>query len=447
MLKKFNKIHIVGIGGISLSAIAIILKNQGFEITGTDAHLSSMTKMLEDKYKIKIKKNHSAKDVTNCDALVYTSAIGENDKDFLLAKKLGKPTFSRAQILGMISEGKQTISVSGSHGKTTASAMIAYMLSKAGLSPTAHIGGIVENFGSNVLFGESDIFVTEACEYKDSFLQLKNDISIVLNLSPDHLDYFKTFENYIASFEKFVKNTKKNGVFITNYDDANCKKLKFSNTMTFAINSKADVTAQNIQMFENGKFMFDAFYLGRKMGRVKLGIMGWHNIYNALASICVGIKYQVPFEKIQLALETFKGVERRNQIILENKNLLILHDYAHHPDEIKSTLRAYKNLGGKLITIFQPHTFTRTRDLFGEFISSFDESDEVWLLPIYPAREKPIKDITSYNLAKSLKKHGKKVKYFSNFEKCRQSINLTPQEKTVYAILGAGDIVELCKDL
>ena len=445
MQMKFNKIHIIGIGGISLSAIALILTKEGVLVTGTDVHLSALTKLLQDSYGIKIKKGHSPKDVASCDAVVYTSAIGEDDKDYALAKKLGKPTFSRAQMLGLLCQDKETISVSGSHGKTTASAMISCMLSSVGLSPTAHIGGIVEDFGSNVLFGDSNIFVTEACEYKDSFLHLQNDVSVVLNLSPDHLDYFKTFENYISSFDKFVKNTKKGGIFITNYDDENCRKLSFEKVLSFGIDSKADVMAKNIQALSNGKFKFDAFYLGKKLGSVKLNIMGRHNIYNALASICVGIKYDIPFKKIKFALENFKGVERRNQIILEGKSILILHDYAHHPDEIKSTLCAYKSLGGKLVTIFQPHTYTRTRDLFNEFVSAFDDSDEVWLLPIYPAREKSIKGITSYNLAKALKTRGKTVKYFSTFDKCRENIILNPNEKIVYAILGAGDIVDLTK--
>ena len=242
MLEEYKRIHIVGIGGISLSAIALILQKEGKHVSGSDIHLSKLTKLLGDNYHIKIKKGYSAKDVEKCDALVYTSAISEDDRDYSLVKKLGKPCFSRAEILGMITKEKRAISVAGSHGKTTATSIIAYMLFSAGLKPTAHIGGMSENFGSNVVFGESDLFVTEACEYKDSFLQLSNEVGVVLNISPDHLDYFKTFENYISSFNKFVLNTKK--LLITNYDDENCQKLVHQNILSYSIKNQSDLIAK-----------------------------------------------------------------------------------------------------------------------------------------------------------------------------------------------------------
>lgn len=445
MLENYHKIHIVGIGGISLSAIALILKKEGKIVTGTDVHLTNLTKALKENFGIPVKKSHSPQFVSSCDALVYTSAINESDRDFSLAKKLGKPCFSRAEILGMISEGKRTISVAGSHGKTTTTAMLSVMLEEADKSPTAHIGGMAENFGSNVHFGTSDLFVTEACEYKDSFLHLTNEIALVLNLSADHLDYFKTFENYISSFKKFVKNTKK--VLITNYDDDNCKKLRHKNVISYSIKNPSDVMAKNIKKFENGRFGFELFYREKKLGNIKLKVMGFHNIYNALAVAAVGLYLKLPFIKIKKGIEAFSGVERRNQVVFESKNCLVLHDYAHHPEEITSTLKTYKELGGKLIAIFQPHTFSRTKDLFDEFVKCFDCADEVWFLPIYPAREKPIKGITSFTLARQVALKGKKVRYFKNFQLCRSEIIITPENKTVYAILGAGDIVELASGL
>ena len=235
---------------------------------------------------------------------------------------------------------------------------------------------------------------------------------------------------------------------ITNYDDENCQKLQFENVISYSILNESMLMAKNIKPLVNGKYSFDVFFKDKKLGIVKLGIMGYHNIYNALATIATGLYLKIGFEKIKEGIESFCGVERRNQIVHEGKNCLILHDYAHHPDEIKSTLETYRKLGeNKLIAVFQPHTFSRTKDFFTQFVSAFDDCDEVWLLPIYPAREKPIKGITSFFLAKELKKYGKNVKYFKNFAVCRENINLMPQEKTLYAILGAGDIVNLASDL
>ena len=350
MLEKYNKIHIIGIGGISLSALALILKEIGKIVTGTDRHLSKITDQLAKKG-IQIKKDFCQKFVEQADLVVYTSAISESDEDFCYAKKLFKSTISRAELLGEIAKEYYTISVAGSHGKTTATAMIGYMFQCAKKSPTVHVGGIMKNFHSNVLIGKSNYFITEACEYKDSFLHLNNNIAIILNESPDHLDYFKNQENYFKSFQKFAQNVKENGVLIINNDDC---------------------------------------------------------------------------------------------FITNLNGAIVIHDYAHHPDEIISSIRTCKQLNKKrLITIFQPHTFTRTRDLYYQFCDAFNQSDEVWLLPIYPAREKPLPKITSLFLAKGIKSKNKFVRYFSNFDKCFKFINKIADNDCLFLILGAGDVEEL----
>lgn len=444
MLEKYNKIHIIGIGGISLSALALILKEKGKIVTGTDRHLSKITDQLEKKG-IQIKKDFCQKFVEQADLVVYTSAIAECDEDFCYAKKLFKPTISRAELLAEIAKEYYTISIAGSHGKTTATAMIGYMFQCAKKSPTVHVGGIMKNFHSNVLIGKSNYFITEACEYKDSFLHLNNNIAIILNESPDHLDYFKNQENYFKSFQKFAQNVKENGVLIINNDDCHINKnVLGTNVFTYAINKKADLQAKNLKMDENGFWEFEVFYLGLSFGIIKLNVLGKHNIYNALCTVAVGIINHLPLQVIKNAISTFKGVERRLEFITNLNGAIVIHDYAHHPDEIISSIQTCKQLNKKrLITIFQPHTFTRTRDLYYQFCDAFNQSDEVWLLPIYPAREKPLPKITSLFLAKGIKSKNKFVRYFSNFDKCFKFINKIADNDCLFLILGAGDVEEL----
>ena len=444
MLEKYQKIHIIGIGGISLSALALILKENGKDVTGTDRHLSKITDELEKKG-IKIKKDFCKEFVEQADLVVYTSAISDCDEDFCFAKQYLKPTMSRAELLGELTKDCFTISIAGSHGKTTATAMIGYMFECAKRDPTIHVGGIMKNFHSNVIIGKSKHFITEACEYKDSFLHLKNDNSIILNEAPDHLDYFKNEDNYYKSFQKFAENTKKNGVLIINNDNCHLTKNVLNcNIFTYAINKKADLQAKNLKINENGFWEFEVFYLGLSFGIVKLNILGKHNIYNALCTVAVGIVNHIPLETIKFAIASFEGVERRLEFITNLNGAIIIHDYAHHPDEIVASIQTCKQLNKKrLITIFQPHTYTRTRDLYYQFCEAFFESDEVWLLPIYPAREKPLPKITSLFFAKGIKSKNKFVRYFSNFDKCFKFINKIADSNCLFLILGAGDVEEL----
>ena len=437
-----KELHILGIGGISLSALAVILKEKGKVVTGYDREVSSITQALQEKG-ILVVNQFDEKLIDQADIVVYTSALPKDEPHLAYAIKKGKIILSRSELLGQLAKKYFTISIAGSHGKTTATSMIGYMFFLAGKDPTIHVGGIMKNFGSNVCVGKGKYFITEACEYKDSFLSLASDIGVVLNEDPDHLDYFKTKENYYKSFEKFAKNTKKGGILIVNYDDPFSRGLKSGNTLSYAIKSKADVQAKNICR-KNGLLSFDLFYLDLNFGNFKLKMIGLHNIYNALATIAVGIACSIPLETIKTALLQFEGVERRLEYIGLVKGAVVLHDYAHHPDEIIATIKAVKsNTNDRLICVFQPHTFSRTRDLYYEFCRCFACCDEVWLLPIYSAREKPIPKITSKFLAKGVSKYNKIVRYFSNFEKCYAFINKTAKTNTTFLIMGAGDIFNL----
>lgn len=446
MLDNLKSVYIIGIGGISLSAIAVFLKKFGIEVYGSDIHDSDVIGNLR-KQGFKIVIGSSDEFVIKSDAVIYTSAISDYNQDILLAKKLGKHVYSRAEVLGMLSEKYKTISVAGSHGKTTTTGMISNIFLCAGKNPNIHVGGILNNINSNVRIGDGEFLITEACEYKDSFLQLKNYISVVLNIQEDHLDYFKNLDNIFYSFEKFAQNTDKNGVFIYNFDDFLAKNIKLScKKLSYGLGKGSDVHAINIIEYDKGRYSFEVEYLGKNIGKIFLPCYGKHNIYNALASIVAAYQSGIKFTDIKKGIETFKGIKRRFERISEINNNLIIHDYAHHPDEIKATIKTCRELGyDNLVVIFQPHTFSRTQALYKEFLNCFTDASEVWLLPVYPARERPIKGVSSYKLYQDIKKTGFQARYFSSFQKAKDQIS--KRQKTLFAILGAGDIENLANML
>lgn len=444
MQKKIKSVYIIGIGGISLSAIAVFLKEQGYIVYGSDTNDSEIIhNLIKEGFSIKI--GDASDYVEMADMIIYTSAVSKTNSDLRLAQKLGKPIFSRSQILGEISKKYKTISVAGTHGKTTTTGMISSIFLTANKKPNIHIGGILRNINSNVLVNSSNIFITEACEYKDSFLQLKNYVSVVLNIHEDHLDYFKDLNQITDSFNIFAQNTVKNGYYIYNFDDLLAKNIDCKcKKISFGFCDDCDLQAININECENGKYSFGVKFHGNYLGEIYLPCFGKHNIYNALASIAVGIAFNIKFENMKLGIENFKGIKRRFELVGKFNGNLIIHDYAHHPDEINATIKTCRELGyKKVIVVFQPHTFSRTQTLKNEFLDCLKKSDETWLLPIYPAREKPIKGVSSFGLAKQLKKDGYKMKYFSNFKKCKDSIISYKESNTIFAILGAGDIENL----
>ena len=442
-LEKIKSVYIIGIGGISMSAIARLLYAQGKIIYGSDIQYNQEIAKLVDDNIIEFKLNKAPEYVKICDIVIYTSAVSNQNSDILKAKQLNKSIISRADILGLLTKDKKVISIAGTHGKTTTTALISSALLQAKVDPSIHIGGIFNNLNSNVYLGKSDYFVTEACEYKDSFLTFNNYIGVILNIRPDHLDYFKTIDNEFSSFKKFSENT--TNTLIVNNDDnlastinASCKKL------TFSVEKEGDLTAKNIKMDKFGLYSFDIYEINKKIGRVKLSFYGKHNISNVLACCGVLKALNIPFKYLKKGIKNYKGVQRRFEIIKKSRKKMIIHDYAHHPDEIKMVLNICKELNfKKIITVFQPHTFSRTRDLYEQFLDCFNVSDEIWLLPIYPAREKAIKGISSYKLKQDLSKRGKTAKYFSDFNKCKEAIRHNNDRSVIFAILGAGDIVNL----
>ena len=440
-MKKAEKFYFIGIGGISMSALARILKWQGKSVCGSDRTMSAITEKLE-KEGIKVALETSADFVKWCDVCVYTGAIPKNHPDIVLAKKLGKTLCSRAELLGQLSANRKCVSVAGTHGKTTTTAMILSVLTETALDPTVHVGGIVNSIKDNVLFGNGELFLTEACEYQDSFLSLRSYISVVLNVEEDHLDYFQNYQNLLNSFKKFAQNTEEDGFLVVNRKIKELFADVKATLLTYGFSAEEDYFAKcvcrkgdgtySFQVFEKGEFLFDA----------KLPVFGEHNVENSLAAIAACRALGVKAEIIKKGLENFAGVGRRMEKVSEVP--LVYHDYAHHPTEIKASINGLSVLGRKIVVVFQPHTFTRTRDLYDGFLDCFGGAEKVFLLPIYPAREKPIAGVSSQNFALELEKRGFSSEFVSCFEECKGKIDSLSTEY-VFLLLGAGDIEKMTK--
>lgn len=444
---KNKRVHFIGIGGISMSALAEMLLRFGALVQGSNECENTETKKLKKKG-VLVFTQHSISNLKNAEIVVYSSAIKEDNEELEYAKRKGLVILKRAELLALIAEKyKNVISVAGSHGKTTAAAMIIEMFKKAKTKPTYHLGGILASSKSNFEMGNKKFFITESCEYKDNYLYLKPDISVILNIDADHLDYFGDIEGVKSSFLKFVGNTRDGGVNIACIDDENSSEiLKLENTLSFGFSKKADMYAKNIKEYKNGYFSFDAMFLSYKLGNIKLNIFGKHNVLNALACVLVGILCCVDFNDIKLAIESYGGVKRRCERVGEINNAEVYHDYAHHPEQIKKMItiaNEIKDRKGKVFVVFEPHTYSRTKALYDEFVMCFDGADKVILAPVYSAREKPIEGYDSLKLLNGLKGRVDAI-LIENYKDILFELKQQASAKDVIFILGAGSIEKMC---
>lgn len=445
-----KKFHFIGIGGISMSALALILKQNGFFVQGSDLAHNAETEKLEGQ-NIKIFYEHHEKNIKGADVVVYTSAIHDDNPEYIFAKKKRLIILKRAELLGLIAEFyKYTIAVAGSHGKTTTTAMLAEIFMQAGFKPTFHIGGSLNSIHSNYKLGNKKIFITEACEYMDNYLYIKPDVAVVLNIDSDHLDYFKNLDGVKSSFKRFKNNVKSGGISVVSIDDENSKELQEDEFVAyFGLSKKADVYAVNIKEYKPCYYSFDVVFAKYKLGNIKLNILGKHNIQNALASVLVSLAFAIDFEDIKKAIEKFSGVERRCQLVKENNGVQIYHDYAHHPKQIKKMIQVGRELtkksGGKVIVVFEPHTYSRTKFLINEFAESFKNADRVIFAPVYSAREKPTEGYDSLKLASDTKMINPNVEYIETYEDIKKRVEEISNSKDVVLILGAGTIEKLAK--
>lgn len=448
-LSEYRKIHCIGIGGIGLSAVAEIFMSRGFEVSGSDMRESDITeKLIAGGAKIFL--GHRSKNVEDADLVVYTVAVGDENPELSRARELGIPTITRAQALGaLMGEYDRSIAISGTHGKTTTTSMVSLILKDADREPTILVGGNLAEIGGNCYVGGKDFFVTEACEYRDSFLELRPNIEIILNIDSDHLDYFKDVEHIARSFEKFARLVPENGVVIA-YDANPFVKSVIDglpNTVTFGLSTDSDYSASNISFDSEGMPRFDVNHGGETLCSIKLSIPGEHNILNALAAFACSHILGVDVENIVETLEKYHGTHRRFDILgRTSTDIKIIDDYAHHPTEIKATLAAVKNMKHRrLWCLFQPHTYTRTMALMDEFAEAFDDADVIVLAEIYAAREKNIYKISSRTLAGKILEHDpdKEIYFIEDFADMASHVYNNAGEGDLVLTMGAGDIYKV----
>jgi len=442
-LRNIQRVYLVGIGGIGMSGLARYFNHIGCIVCGYDKTPTDLTDQLRNEgIQVIFEDNNegipkSFRDVDEHTLIIYTPAIPHDSEILNFFQKKGFALYKRSQVLGIISKGKYTIAVAGTHGKTTTSSLIAHILKDSGVDCSAFLGGISSNYETNVLFGQSNIVVVEADEYDRSFLTLYPDIAVITSMDADHLDIYGDHAQLTDSFRLFASQVKTGGALIHK------KGLPLDTGFTYSIDGDADATATNIRI-ENGDFYFDFVRGPITIPNIKMGIAGLHNIENAVAAVEATLRLHVDYDAIKSALGSFKGVKRRFEYIIKTDEHIFIDDYAHHPEELRAAITSIKRLypDKKLTTIFQPHLYTRTRDFADGFAEVLDMSDELIILDIYPARELPIEGVSSDMILERMKLK-KRYKYGK-----QEAVNKIRIEKPELLLtVGAGDIDQLVHPL
>ena len=448
-IKKYKKIHMIGIGGVSMSGIAAILKNWGFIVTGSDCSESENTKKLQE-LGIPVTIGTNVDDVKNSDIIVYSAAIKDDNPEMIEAKKLNIPTMERADFLGELTRCyTDTICISGTHGKTTTTSMVSLCFIESLKDPSIQVGAYLKQIKGNYRVGNSEHFIIEACEYVESFLKFSPKSEIILNIDNDHLDYFKNFDNIKNAFIKYTKLLPDDGILVLNGDDSSCVELaKYTNCkkIFYGIKNKnVDFYADNITFNKDGFAKFDVINNNKTLGSIELSVPGIHNISNALAALALSIEYEISFLDIKNALLKFTGAHRRFEYKgkIDNKSS-VYDDYGHHPTEIMATVNLLKNKEfNKSWVIFQPHTYSRTKNLLDDFANALINFDNIIILDIYAAREKNTYGINSEDLVKKIKSFGKDAKYIPDFNDCSNFVKENVQKNDIVITLGAGTVTKI----
>jgi UDP-N-acetylmuramate--alanine ligase len=401
MLGRTKKIHFIGIGGIGMSGIAEFLFNQGLEISGSDMKLTELTNHLES-LGIKISEGHDPALIEDADVVVKSSAVKDDNPEIVAAKAMKIPVIRRAEMLAEITRMSFSIGISGTHGKTTTTSMAGLVLESAGLDPTIIVGGKVKNFGSNNVMGSGKYIVVEADEYDHSFLSLTPCIAGITNVDEDHLDCYRNLDDIKGAFIEYANKVPFFGSVIACLDDPGVQSILpeiNKKIVTYGLSRQANVQALNIVM-KDFQASYDLAYKGYKLGRISMNVTGKHNIQNSLLAASIGLELDLPFKSIQAGMAAFNGVYRRFELKGEAAGITIYDDYAHHPTEIMATLEGFKDsVDRRIVALFQPHLYSRTRDLYEKFGKAFFSCDCLILAPIYPARELPIPGISSKLIA------------------------------------------------
>mgnify|MGYP001018054825 FL=1 len=444
-------IYFIGIGGISMSALARILVQKGINVSGSDIKESELTKKLEGEG-IEVKYTQVAENITpDIDHVVYTAAISKDNPEFKKAQELNIPLVNRASLLSDIMKGyKYSIGVSGTHGKTSTTSMLSHILIEAKKDPTISVGGMLPLIGGNLKIGKEEFFLTEACEYTNSFLELSPNVEVILNIEADHLDFFKDLDDIRKSFKKFIAKLDDNGILVINEKISNKEELLdgFSGKVYSFGLGKGYVNAKNINYDFEGKAEFDLYVEDKYTGKIKLSVYGEHNILNALAAIATGMALDISLEDIKRGLEGYGGVHRRFEIKGTVKGLTVIDDYAHHPGEIEATIEAAKKLKYKrLCVVFQPHTYSRTKALLEDFARVLSKADLVVLADIYAAREKDTLGVSSKDIETLINKKSQKAYYFPTFDEIESFVLSKLDKGDICITMGAGDIYKLGEDI
>ena len=448
-IKKYKNIHMIGIGGVSMSGIAAILQNWGFNVTGSDTSDSEAVQLLRKKG-IKVVIGHSVEDVAGSDAVIYSAAVKQTDPEIVEAHRLNIPTIERADFLGAITRcDKDTICISGTHGKTTTTSMISLCFMDALKDPSIQVGAMLKQINGNYRVGNSEHFVIEACEYVESFLKFSPKAEVILDIDNDHLDYFKTFDNIKKAFIKYAKLLPDDGLLVINADDKSCLELpQYTNAkvVTYGIkNAEADFTAKNISFDDDGFPEFDIYYKNEFFMKLKLSVPGIHNVSNALACTALCTEYGIERKDIQDALIKFTGAHRRFEFKGKVDGIASVYDdYAHHPTEIKATYNSLSNKKyNKSWVIFQPHTYSRTKLLLNDFAEALKEFDHIIVLDIYAAREVNNHEISSKDLVNKIKSLGKEALYIPDFDECVDYVKKNVEKNDIVITVGAGTVTEI----
>ncbi len=438
-------IHFIGIGGIGVSAIAQLVLKQGEIVSGSDVKESPITQKLTS-LGARIVIGHHAGNIKGADLVVYSSAIRQDNPEMAAARQAGIPVKRRAEFLSDLMKDRTVITITGAHGKTTTSSLAAKLLMAAGLHPTVAVGGILREDGDNAKLGKSDYFVAEADESDGTFLCYTPTYSIITNIDQEHMDFYKTTDNLLRSFATFIGQTKKGGCVFYFNDDEALKEIVVKSrvrAVSFGFSESADYYPKNISLAQC-RLTFTCMKGAKEMGEISLGLMGRHNVSNCLAVIALGDELGLDFSRIRASLRGFRGVERRFQVKHEDKDILIVDDYGHHPTEISATIEAAKVCPrSRLVVVFQPHRYSRTKLLLEKFAKSFLKSDYLIITDIYAAGEEPIEGVSAQGLVECVRRQMRSPVVYVPKNEIIGRLKKELRENDLVLFLGAGDITKI----
>ncbi len=445
-----KKIHFIGIGGISMSGIASILLDLGFEVSGSDLKDSSLLRDLQKKG-ARVFIGHDARNLEQPDEVVVTAAIPSTNVELIKARELGIPIVKRAQMIARLMQYKKGIAIAGTHGKTTTTSIVSLLLNKAGLDPTVLIGGELNDIGGNAKLGQGEYLVTEADESDGSFLYFEPLVSVVTNIEPDHMDFYGTEDNLKETFVKFLNKVPDNGAKIVCWDDSVVRSLvnpEDANLVTYGSRDDCMIQMKDVKFYQEHTEV-EVYYKGQRQGKMILSVPGIHNVYNSLAALGVGFYLGYSFEELAQYIIQFAGVQRRFEKKGFVNDVLVVDDYAHHPTEIKMALKAARQRGSnRVIAIFQPHRYSRTLHLKDEFSKSFSDADMIVMTGIYSAGEKPIEGVDGRELAEMTAEYEKRsVKYFTDLEGIAAYLADIVEPGDLVMTIGAGNVYEVGEEL